>query len=207
MVHAVFQLCLGGTVIAIVADVSPQSVLVSFNRPPAYAALVFFPAGIGLVIGSALVPEVARRLRYARTVATGIITLGVCAVLLPLVRSLAGTTLGGDWWESWLYLGIAMFLIFLVGVALDLINVPAQTLVQERSPDWVKGRVLALQGMVLNAVTVPAVLLVGVLADRFGLPAALELVAIAIVIGGLPSVYFAARWHSSDADRRGSRLL
>jgi MFS family permease len=207
MVYAVFQLCLGGTVIAIVAAIAPKFVNVFFNRPPAYAALVFFPAGIGLVIGSALVPEVAKRLRYARTVATGIITLGVCAVLLPLVRALAETTLGRGWWESWLYLGIAMFLIFLVGVALDLINVPAQTLVQERSPDWVKGRVLALQGMVLNAVTVPAVLLVGVLADRLTLPATLELVAIAIVIGGLPSVYFAARWRSGDAGGGGSRLV
>ncbi len=193
MVQAVVQLCLGGTVIAIVAAISPHFVEVFFNRPQKYAALVFFPAGIGLVLGSALVPSASQRLRYARTVATGIITLGICAVLLPFVREIAETLAGPGWWESWIYLGIAMFLIFLVGISLDLINVPAQTLIQERSPDWMKGRVLALQGMVLNAVTVPAVLLVATLADRFSLPFALEAVAIAIVVAGLPSVYFATR--------------
>jgi MFS family permease len=193
MVQAVVQLCLGGTVIAIVAAVSPNFVRVFFNRPQTYAALVFFPAGIGLVLGSALVPAAAQRLRYARTVATGIITLGICAVLLPFVREIAEKLVGPGWWQSWVYLGVAMLLIFLVGISLDLINVPAQTLVQEHSPDWMKGRVLALQGMVLNAVTVPSVLLVGVMADRFTLPFALEAVAIVIVVAGLPSVYFATR--------------
>jgi MFS family permease len=198
MVQAVVQLCLGGTVIAIVAAISPNFVRVFFSRPQTYAALVFLPAGIGLVLGSALVPGASQRLRYARTVSTGIVTLGICAVLLPLVREIAQTVAGDDWSRSWIYLGIAMFLIFLVGVSLDLINVPAQTLIQERSPDWMKGRVLALQGMVLNAVTVPAVLIVGTLADRFTLSFALEAVAIAIVLAGLPSVYFAARWHRPD---------
>ena len=101
MVQAVVQLCLGGTVIAIVAAISPNFVRVFFNRPKTYAALVFFPAGIGLVLGSALVPAAAQRLRYARTVATGIITLGICAVLLPFVREIAEKLVGPGWWQSW----------------------------------------------------------------------------------------------------------
>lgn len=193
LVQAVFQLCLGGTVIAIVATIAPTFVLSFFNRSAQYAALVFFPAGVGLVIGSALVPELAKRMQYARTVAIGIITLGLCAVVLPFTREVAISVLGEGWWYSWLYLGIAMLLVFLVGVALDLINVPAQTLLQERSPDWIKGRVLALQGMVLNAVTVPAVLIIGWVADRFGLSFALEALAIVIVVAGLASVRVATR--------------
>lgn len=196
LVQAVFQLCLGGTVIAIVATIAPTFVLAFFNRSAQYAALVFFPAGIGLVIGSALVPEFVKRLQYARTVTIGIVMLGLCAVVLPFTREVAISVMRVGWWNSWLYLGFAMFLIFLVGVALDLINVPAQTLLQERSPDWIKGRVLALQGMVLNGVTVPAVLIIGGVADRFGLSFALEALAIVIVIGGLASVHAATQERS-----------
>jgi len=223
LVHAVFQLCLGGTVIAIVATVAPTFVRVFFNLTPDYAALVFFPAGVGLVIGSALVPEVARRLHYARTVSTGIIMLGICAVLLPLTRFVAISALCGKrdlatedlavqclaWSNSSLYWAVALFLIFLVGVALDLVNVPAQTLVQERSPDYIKGRVLALQGMVLNAVTVPAVLSIGVIADRFTLPVALETLAIIIVAAGLGSVHRAMHSARQPVDGAGqdTRLI
>jgi MFS family permease len=189
---AVLQQCIGGTVIAFIATIAPNFVSEFFHRPKEQAALVFIPAGVGLVIGSVLTPEVMRRLRSRTTIAAGVIILAICAVLLTLARAVTMAIAAHEkvaWWSLWPYLGVAILLTFFVGIALDLINIPAQTVMQERSPDWIKGRVLSVQGMVLNGVTVPFVFLMGIAADTLGLAAALEIVAVVVVLAGLSSVY------------------
>lgn len=209
LLTAVFQLCLGGTVVAIVATIAPEFVSVFFHRPKEYAALVLGPAGVGLVVGSALTPLIVRRLRYARTIGLGIVLLALCAVLLTLARALAASPRvhGGAWWNWPPYLAVALALIFLVGIALDLINVPSQTLMQERSPDWIKGRVLALQGMLLNTLTVPSVLAMGLVADTLGLGPAMDILAVVIVLAGLGSLYAGTRSWSDGNGKRDVRLV
>jgi MFS family permease len=189
---AVFQLAFAGSFIAVIAMIAPQFVTIFFNRPPALAALVFVPAGAGLVIGSALVPRIARRLGYTRTVFIGVVTLAISAALLPLVRAIASSpTLNiTEWYYTWPYMALILLLTFIIGVALDLINVPAQTILQERAPDWIKGRVLAVQALLLNAMTIPFVLIMGRIADLAGLMVAIEVLAITIIVLGLGSVYF-----------------
>jgi MFS family permease len=189
---AVFQLAFAGSFIAVIAMIAPQFVTDFFNRPPAAAALVFVPAGVGLVIGSALVPRIARRLGYTLTVFIGVVTLAISSALLPLVRAIASSpTLHiQNWYYAWPYVALILLLTFIIGVALDLINVPAQTILQERAPDWIKGRVLAVQALLLNAVTIPFVLIMGRIADIAGLMTAIEVLAIIISILGLGSVYF-----------------
>ncbi|HEU5438866.1 MAG TPA: MFS transporter [Ktedonobacterales bacterium] len=209
LLNAVFQLCLGGTVVAIVATIAPQFVSVFFHRPKEYAALVLGPAGVGLVVGSALTPLIVRRLHYVRTIALGIVLLAVCAVLLTLAQAIAASPRVHDaaWWDWPPYLAVALALIFLVGIALDLINVPAQTLMQEHSPDWIKGRVLALQGMLLNTLTVPSVLAMGLVADTLGLGPAMDILAVAIALVGLGSLYFGARNGFGGHGKRDVRLV
>jgi hypothetical protein len=91
-----------------------------------------------------------------------------------------------------------MLLTFIIGIGLDFINVPAQTTLQDRSPNWIKGRVLAVQGMILNAVTIPFVLVMGRVADGYGLSPAILVLAGIIAIGGLLSVYIGGRPDPSE---------
>ncbi|HKT37422.1 MAG TPA: hypothetical protein VJR48_03565, partial [Ktedonobacterales bacterium] len=209
MLHiAVWQLTLAGIVVAIVAMIAPRFVQVYFHKPAEAAALVFIPAGIGLVIGSAATPWIARRLRYARIITAGVITLSSSIAFLVIGYASAPYIFGGVWWSATPYLGGMLALTFLIGIGLDLINVPAQTMVQERSPDWVKGRVLAVQIMLLNAITVIFVPAVGWIADHLGLSVALLVVAGCIGVAGLVSVYLGARTGVGNVDltdqRRGA---
>lgn len=197
LANSVFQLCLGGTTVAVIATVAPSFVEQFFQLPQKYAALVFFPAALGLVLGSVVTPTIIARLRYVRTLTLGIILLGVSAALLTLARAVARAVQPSGWSHEPLYLGLALALVFVLGVALDLVNVPAQTRLQERTPDQMKGRVLALQGMALNALTVPAVILIGFAADFLGLPAALDILAVVIVATGLASIYLGSRKSST----------
>lgn len=193
LANAVLQLCLVGTATSVIATMAPTFVKVFFHQPENHAAVVFFPAGVGLVLGSAFTPTIAKRLRYGRTVAAGVVLLAGCVALLTLVRVLAQAIQPTAWWGSFPYLVIAIVLMFLIGVSLDFINVPAQTRMQERSPDQFKGRVIALQSMLFNAATVPAVLLFGRAADSFGLPFAMDALAVVMAATGLISVYFGSR--------------
>lgn len=196
---SVLQLCLGGTVVAVIAMIAPGFVQTFFHRPPELAAMVFVPAGVGLVIGSAMTPRIVSRLRYARTILVGVLMLSTCAVLLTVTRAIASALMPHNWWSAWWYLGVGIFLTFLVGIALDLINVPAQTVLQERSPDWIKGRVLAVQGMVLNIATVIFVPLMGLAADHLGISSAMLILAATVAVIGLATVYASQR-----GDRGGS---
>lgn len=194
---SVLQQVIGGVVVAVVAMVAPGFVEKFFNRPPEQSILVFLPAGLGLVLGSAATPRVVRRLRYTATITIGFVTLAAAVVLLTVIHTIAVAAAPTLWFKSPTYLVIAIFLTFCVGVALDFINVPAQTMMQERSPDWIKGRVLAVQGMLLNAATVPFVPLMGIIADRFGILAAMDILAATIAVTGLTSVFFGARAEKS----------
>lgn len=209
MLHiSVWQLTLAGFVVAVVAMIAPRFVQVFFHKPAEAAALVFIPAGIGLVIGSAATPWISRKLRYARTITAGVIALSTSIAFLVIGYASAPHLFGPQWWAATPYLGGMLALTFLIGIGLDLINVPAQTMVQERSPDWVKGRVLAVQIMLLNAITVVFVPAIGWIADHQGLPAALLVVAGCIGVAGLASVYLGIRTGVGNVDltdeRRGA---
>ncbi|MDE3228467.1 MAG: MFS transporter [Chloroflexota bacterium] len=202
---SVWQLTLAGIIVSVVAMVAPKFVGVFFNQPPELAALVFIPAGIGLVIGSVATPNIARRLKYGRTITAGVVLLAGSIAFLVIGYLVAPSLFGHDWWAAWPYLGVMLTLTFLIGIGLDLINVPAQTMMQARSPDWIKGRVLATQIMLLNAVTVIAIPAIGWTADHFGLPLALIIVAAVVGAAGMLSVYLGARAGSANLDLSESR--
>lgn len=205
---SVWQLTIAGIVVSIVAMIAPRFVQLYFHKPAELAAMVFVPAGIGLVVGSVATPNIVRRFKYARTVTAGIIFLAGSMAFLVIGYTTAPYIYGKDWWNAWPYLIGMLALTFLIGIGLDLINVPAQTMMQERSPDWVKGRVLAVQIMLLNAITVVFVPAVGWIADHLGLSNALLVVAGMVALAGLLSIVLMARTGATNAElaseRRGS---
>lgn len=197
---SVWQLTIAGLVISVVAMIAPRFVQIYFHKPAELAALVFVPAGIGLVVGSAATPNIARRLKYARTITAGIIFLSGSIALLVIGYASAPYIFGKEWWNAWPYLIAMLTWTFLIGIGLDLVNVPAQTMLQERSPDWVKGRVLAVQIMLLNAITVVFVPTIGWIADHMGLTTALLVVASIIAIAGMLTVYLGRRAGIANTD-------
>lgn len=197
---SVWQLTIAGLVISVVAMIAARFVQIYFHKPAELAALVFIPAGIGLVVGSAATPNIARRLKYARTITAGFAFLTGSITLLVIGYVAAPYIFGREWWNAWPYLIAMLTWTFLIGIGLDLVNVPAQTMLQERSPDWVKGRVLAVQIMLLNAITVVFVPAIGWIADHMGLTTALLVVAGIIAIAGMLTVYLGARAGIANTD-------
>jgi hypothetical protein len=66
-----------------------------------------------------------------------------------------------------------------------MVNIPAQTLLQEQAPEEGRGRVFSIQSMVYNAGSLPVLLFAGAIADTLG---------IELVLYGLAAATLAFRW-------------
>ncbi len=173
---ALFQACFGGLVMLTIAQLAPIFVLRLLSLPASDTALIFAPAGIGLVAGGVVVPMLVGRLGAMRTMAAGMIGTAAGIGLLPLTLLLKRADI------EVLFLIVVIALTVLVGFSLDLIVVPAQTRIQEHSPDAMRGRIQAFYQVVFNGGSIPVMLSMGTLTDRFGLvPVLFVLAGCAIV--------------------------
>ena len=187
---AVVQLSFAGVLILVISELATPLVTDLLLLPASRMAFIFAPAGIGLVTGSILMPRIIRRLGKSRAILTGSIALAVAVLLLPLSTILARALQPHGWNTNPLLLFSIALLMFIAGVALDLINIPANTAMQELSPEWIKGRVLALQLMLYNLCSIPVILFIGAVADLFGLDRVLYLLSISIAVFGARSLYY-----------------
>lgn len=189
----VVQLSFAGILLLVIGELATPIVTKLLSRPATDMAFVFAPAGIGLVGGSVLMPPVIRRLGKSLPILIGSIALAIVGLLLPLSTLLFRTLQPTDWNTNPLSLIVVGLLMLLAGVSLDFINVPAQTIIQELTPDWIKGRVLALQLMLYNTFSIPIILSIGVIADLFGVDRVLYITAATVLVFEAWSIYY-QRW-------------
>lgn len=197
----VIQLSFAGILLLVIGELASPVVTDLFHLPPNSMALVFAPAGVGLVLGSIVMPRITRRMSKSHTVFIGSISLAITVALLPLLTLL--TAILGQHGINFrpVEFVIAPFLMFAAGAEIDFINIPAQTAIQEQTPAWIKGRVLALQLMLFNTFSIPVIFGVGGIADKFGIQQVLYLLAIGVLSFGLWSRYYEHkphRWHGYE---------
>lgn len=190
LASSIAQLTLGGVITAVLALISPSFMVQFLKLPEDLAGLMFVPGGIGLVLGSILMPRLMRRFRYITIVIAGSIVLAMSPALVAGVYRLAPLILSGEWWHSWPYLTTILIVMFCMGLSINFVTLPAQAQMQERSSYSVKGRVLAFQMLLLNGFTIPGVLAIGQIGDDFGLVAAMNVLAAAVAITSLGSIYY-----------------
>jgi len=190
---AVIQLSFAGILILVIGQLATPIVTNLLDLPSNAMALVFAPAGIGLVLGSILMPNVTKRLGKSRTILIGSIGLTITTFLVPLCISFAKWLHSYSWNTSLLQLLVTALLMFFAGLALDFINIPAQTAVQEMTPEWIKGRVLALQLVLYNTFSIPIILSIGALTDLFGIDRVLYILSAFELAFGVWSIYYEHR--------------
>lgn len=187
---AVMQLSFAGVLLLVIGELATPIVTKLLSLEASKMAFVFAPAGIGLVGGSVLMPRILPGLGKSRAVFTGTVALAAATLLLPLL-TLAAQALAPNSWNANPILLICVALVMLIaGVALAFINIPAQTAMQEQTPEWIKGRVFALQLVLYNAFAIPIILFIGGIADLFGLDRVLYLLSICVLAFGAWGLYY-----------------
>ncbi len=124
-------------------------------------------SGVGLAIGALAVAQIGERFHRRLLATTGLGTIAWCLVLLGQLRG---------------NLPITLLLCTLLGVGAALLAIPAQTTIQEDTPEEQRGKVFGLQNNLINiALSLPLVL-AGAVVSRWGLlPVLWGLAAIAVL--------------------------
>lgn len=187
---AVLQLSFAGILISVIGQLASPLVTKLLHLPADSMAFVFAPAGVGLVLGSLFMPRITAFLGKSRTILIGCGALAVLIIMMPLSTVLTESLARQGIQVGALHVAVVALIMFLAGIALDFINIPANTIMQELTPDWIKGRVLALQLALFNAVSIPYILLIGWISDHFQLTSALYFLAACIIAFGIWSVFY-----------------
>jgi MFS family permease len=138
------------------------------DAPTAYG---FFEMamGIGLVGGGVVIGAIAGRLPKGPAIVAGFVALGAALILLAMARNL----------------GLALVLAGVVGLANVTFVVPSQTVFQQRTPEEMLGRVVAIRLAAVNATLACAMVTSGWLAAVLGIDAVLAGCGILSLIAGL----------------------
>ncbi|MEA3494114.1 MAG: MFS transporter [Candidatus Margulisiibacteriota bacterium] len=114
---------------------------------------LIFAAGSGMAFGGLLLGKFSHRFKKRNLVFTGFLLAGFSLLLLSKLTTV------------W----IVFTLVFLLGLGNAFIITPLQTILHERVPRIIRGRVFGMQNMLINSAFTFPVVILGEMADRIGL--------------------------------------
>ncbi|MBI1886697.1 MAG: MFS transporter [Chloroflexi bacterium] len=194
---AMTQLIMSSTLVLLFAILIPRYMEDILSLSASDAAFVFAPTGVGALIGLRFLPWFARRLGKNQVVVIGLAGLAICLTALALVKPLAefmqltpGPLNPEHFLGRELLRALTMFFAGPMGFSYALLNAPAQTVLHERAPEEMRGRIFATQVVSANFLSLLPVLFVGGLTDLLDgvadLPGVtLVILLIAAAVGGM----------------------
>ena len=185
---AMAQLTMGSTLVLLFAILIPRYMDEVLNVSPDNAAFLFAPTGVGALVGLRFIPWFSRRGKN-RAVVIGLVGIAVSLVLLATVRGLTEimeTTPGplnpGRFLGLSLLQSLTMMFAAPMGFSYALVNAPAQTVLHERAPPEMRGRIFATQVISANFISLLPLLVVGGMIDITSVTAVLVGVAAVVLL-------------------------
>lgn len=191
IIIALSQLAMTTTLLMMMAMVAPGYSTRVLGMLPEDAVFVFAPAGLGMLVNTFFVGRFGYRFR--REVMSSI---GFSAMAITMLGfGVAGFDL--PLWETIPKMPVIMALSVTLGAEISLVVIPAETLLQEKSPPELRGRVIAVYFLLANVVAIPIMLLVGTAADRVGIPQVILGVVFFLTIVAAVTTYEAFRFRGT----------
>lgn len=182
-----------GMVIAMLAPGFSESVL---GVRAEDSVFVLAPAGVGMLAATAILGRIGHYLRKDRLIVGGLVLVGLTLVALGLLRpvmnlieqpSLDPFALPPDPARPVL-VAVVMATTFVAGGGFVAVIVASQTIIQERAPVEIRGRVFAVQLMLTNLVSIGPLLFLGGLADLIGVARTLVLLGLSLLLAAYLTV-------------------
>ena len=149
----------------------------TWGIPVECMAYLAVPGGLGFGLGVWLAGRHGHLLKEEAWVSTGLLALGGGLALLSALHTLRGP-----------YILLFLLVSAAAGAGFALVIVPARTVVQERSPDEMRGRVISTQLFLSNAASTLPLPLTGRLADAMGFQRVFVLLALVVLGVGVASL-------------------
>jgi MFS family permease len=179
---SVIQLSVVGNIMLLIGELAGAFVQQVLHRPADDMAFILTPAAIGLVGASIIMPRITARVDKIHLTRIGFVSLALGFILLPVSQGLAGLLLHEQAAGSLQLLLVTFLLMFALGVAIACVNIPTQALMQEHSPETVRGRVFSLQFMLYNTGSIPVLLFAGFFAQYIGFNWLILLLSISLLL-------------------------
>lgn len=195
VMRAAVELTLISTALIILSGLIPKYIEDILGLPVDIGALILTPAAVGVVLGLRIAGFLAHRIPHAVLSTTGFLVFVATLALLAFVNKEADF-LGGYGIFSWLnsvkvgkFDGggvIAMVIMLPLGFSYALVTVAGHTVIDDRVPLHLRGRVGSTQAALSAIASSIPVLVAGGLSDVVGVPPVMALVA--AVIGAVALV-------------------
>ncbi len=165
---------------------------------------VLLPGGFGLVAGVLVVGRISRPDNRETMINISLLLAGASLVLFSLlypVLNLVFSAAGKSAPPEMLVLAFLGFLTLLLGFFNSFISVPAQTALQERSPEQIRARVFSAFFTISNAILIVPVFFAGALGDWIGYAQAIFGIGVVVIlIAGLG--LYRSRGRRAEAPRK-----
>ncbi len=129
--------------------------------------------GVGMFVGMWILERLRRYVSKGMIVIVSFIVSGLTLVYIGTISDLK----------------IALLLISILGMGNIFITSSIQTILQQRIPRAIRGRVFGVQNMLINSAFVFPVILAGFIADIYGVRFALELLGWLVALTGVAGVF------------------
>lgn len=174
--------------------------VIQVNAPDASFVLIL-PLGIGMIIGGFFIGRYGYRFPKRKIVTIGIIgggliflILGLAPLVLPVIEYFPRPRPLPFFYQIPLSSILAIG-SFLLGLTMVSVAVPTQTVIQENTPEYARGKVFSVLGVLMAGFTLLPVILAGIIADIFGpMPLFIAMGGVIALVGLLalkPDFYFA----------------
>lgn len=173
----VIQATLAATLLLVLLSLVPGLVSRHLGLSVEDAPFLILPGGVGFVLGTILLNRWEERLSKPTWIAWGLTVLGIGVGLLALLSGAASGLLP------------VLISVLIIGMTLGFVIIPARTVLQERPPPSLRGRVIAAQLALGNAAAVVPLLLGGSLADQIGILPVIGLLGLLALAAGLFGFY------------------
>ena len=199
---SVIQLSVVGNIMLLIGELAGPFVQQVLHRPSADMSLILAPAAVGLVGASIVMPRITDRVGKTRLTVIGFIVLAVGFLLLPGSQGLAWYLYHAQGASSPMLLLTTIAIVFVLGVAMACVNIPTQTMMQQHTPEAVRGRVFSLQFMIYNTGSIPVLLFAGIFAQYIGFNWLICLIAVSMLL----FCYWGTRYvrHGNKAQSNGN---
>ena len=201
---ALIHYATGSSLVLLFAVLVPRYMQAVLQVAPDKAVTIFAPVGIGAIVGLRALPYIVGRLGKNRTVIAGLCGLSLFVIALgfvePIANLLERTERVNPFSEDQRAGGLSILVLLTMafagplGFTYALVNAPAQTVLHERAPAEMRGRVFAAQVVLANAVGILPLILAGSVADIFGVSPVLFAIALTMAAIAGVSIYLEAKW-------------
>jgi MFS family permease len=197
----------------VMATLAPRYVVAVLGIPADNSVFVLAPAGLGVLLGTTLLPRLTHRFHKRSLMNTGVTVMGIGLFLMGMLDTIShlvptalSSAIGLAQQPAAVGLIPALLLLAIVfGLQYSFVTIPAQTLLMERAPVSTRGRVFAVQIMLGNVASIFPLLFVGGLSDVFGIRLVIALVGMVTFVFGLMSVRRARAGVSASVNSHSSK--